>query len=46
MLNSKLFRNRLFILVVGMVIGWLVLAACAAGAAEAPAEEGAEAPTE
>jgi len=28
MLNSKLSRNHLFILVVGMVVGWLVLAAC------------------
>jgi general L-amino acid transport system substrate-binding protein len=52
MFDSKLFRSRLFILTIGMVIGWLVLAACAAGTEvtvpeePAPEEPAAEAPAE
>lgn len=49
MLN-KVFRSRLAILVVGMVVGWVVLVACAAATTATPAasggEEAAEAPAE
>jgi general L-amino acid transport system substrate-binding protein len=43
MFNNKLLQSRWMVFVIGMVIGWLVLAACAAAtetpAAEAPAAE-------